>query len=41
MDMTMHKDDPAPFGRSGRIEVITSVQRRRRWTKYQGVAMTT
>ena len=39
MDMTMHKDDQAPFGGSGRIEVITSVQRRRRWTTPQKVAI--
>ena len=39
MDMTMHKDDPVSFGGSGRIEVITSVQRRRRWTTAQKVAI--
>ena len=39
MDMTMHKDDPVSFGGSGRMEVITSVQRRRRWTTAQKVAI--
>jgi len=39
MDMTMHKDDPVSFSGSGRIEVITSVQRRRRWTTAQKVAI--
>jgi len=39
MDMTMHKDDPVSFGGSGRIEVITSVERRRRWTTAQKVAI--
>ena len=39
MDMTMHKDDPVPFDGSCRIEVITSVKPRMRWTTSQKVAI--
>jgi transposase len=39
MDMTMRNDETARPGSSSRIEVITSVQRRRRWTTSQKVSI--
>jgi transposase len=39
MDMTMRNDETGRPGSSSRIDVITSVQRRRRWTTSQKVAI--
>jgi transposase len=39
MDMTMRNDETAHPGSSSRIEVITAVERRRRWTTSQKISI--